>query len=129
MLYITNNKNGFEVINLTRGDDAVIEVPLKNLNDEDVTLGNEDYLIFDVRVLPKKDSKRIIHIESAPGSNRIIFTHDDTKNLKVGQYSAEIQMMFDGKRSTVWPKLTGDMRFNEDINRNNFILMPEVVYE
>ena len=131
MLYISEDKrNKTQTINLTRGDDAVLEVSLKNINSEDFTLGKSDYLIFDVRVLPRKESKLLLHIESTPGSNRIVFRHDDTASLKIGEYSAEVQMMTsDGKRNTVWPKPLGDYKINEKLNRSNFILMPEVVYE
>ena len=129
MLYISEDRQKYQIINLTRGDDAVLEVPLKNIKDEDFALSDTDYLIFSVRVLPRKSSKLVLQIESAPGSNRIVFRHEDTAGLKVGKYSAEVQMMSGGKRFTVWPKLTGNLKIDETLNRNNFILMPEVVYE
>ena len=130
MLTITEDKNGQQVVNLSRGDDAIIEVPLKDLNGDDFILGETEYLIFDVRVLPREDSELLIHIVSAPGSNRIVFDHNDTKDLEIGQYSAEIQLMTaDNKRSTIWPEPVGKQKINDKINRKNFVLMPEVVYE
>ena len=54
---------------------------LKKLNDEDVTLGNEDYLIFDVSVLPKKRFKtNNSHRVGTNGSQLYI---DDTTQVLV----------------------------------------------
>lgn len=129
MLYLEEARDGSIKINLTRGDDAVIEVPLQNIDEEEYVLGEDEYLIFDVRAVPREDSELLIHIVSIPGSSRIVFTHEDTVNLEPGQYSAEIQLMTsDGKRVTVWPKPTGKFKIKDTANRKNFILMPEVVY-
>ena len=129
MLFITENRDGTKVINLTRGDDAIVVFPLKNTDGEDYTLGETEELIFSVRVLPREDSAELIHIVSVPGSNRIVISHDDTKDLDVGQYSAEVQLMTsDGKRITVYPMPTGKFKIKDTANRKNFILMPEVVY-
>lgn len=129
MLFITEDKNGQQVINLSRGDDAALEVPLKDLNDEPFELGETESLIFDVRVLPREDSELLIHIVSVPGTTRIVFAHDDTKDLEVGPYSAEIQLMTaEKKRITIWPEPIGKQKIRDKINRKNFILMPEVVY-
>lgn len=129
MLYLEEARDGSIKINLTRGDDAVIEVPLQNIDEEEYVLGEDEYLIFDVRAVPREDSELLIHITSIPGSSRIVFTHKDTVNLEPGQYSAEIQLMTsDGKRVTVWPKPTGKFKIKDTANRKNFILMPEVVY-
>lgn len=129
MLYLEETRDGSIKINLTRGDDAVIEVPLQNIDEEEYVLGEDEYLIFDVRAVPREDSELLVHITSNPGSNRIVFTHEDTVNLEPGQYSSEIQMMTsDGKRVTVWPKPIGKYKTKDTANRKNFILMPEVVY-
>ena len=130
MLYITENRDGSRIINLTRGDDAVIEVPLYNDDKEEYVLGETEFLIFSVRVLPREDSDLLVNIVSVPGSNRIVIGHHDTKDLDVGVYSAEIQLMTsDEKRITVWPKPVGKFKIKDTANRKNFILMPEVVYE
>ena len=42
MLYISENKDGSQVINLTRGDDAVLEVPMENLVGEQYEIGEEE---------------------------------------------------------------------------------------
>ena len=130
MLYITENRDGSRIINLTRGDDAVIEVPLYNDDKEEYVLGETEFLIFSVRVLPREDSDLLVNITSVPGSNRIVIGHHDTKDLDVGVYSAEVQLMTsDNKRITVWPKPVGKFKIKDTANRKNFILMPEVVYE
>ena len=129
MLYITEERDGARTINLTRGDDAVIEVPLSNIDGEEYVLGETEFLIFSVRVLPREDSELLVNIVSVPGSNRIVIGHHDTKDLEVGAYSAEIQLMTsDSKRVTVWPKPVGKFKMKDTANRKNFILMPEVVY-
>ena len=130
MLYINETKDGFEAINLTRGDDAVIEVPMENSDGEPYTMGETEYLIFAVRKLPNKNSELLFQIESSQGDNKIVFSHDDTKDLEVGEYSAEIQLMAaGGQRITIWPTPIGRYATNESLNRKNFVLMTEVVYE
>lgn len=129
MLFISEDKDGNEVINLTRGDDACLEIPMENADGESYTMGETEYLTFGVRRVPRLDSELLIDIESAPGSNRIIFSHADTADLDVGEYSAEVQLMTaEGKRITVWPLPQGRQRIKENVNRKNFCLMPEVVY-
>ena len=130
MLFITENREGSEVINLTRGDDAVIEFPMENEYEEEYELGETEYLVFSVRVLPREDSELLLSIESVPGSSRIVFSHEDTASLEVGQYSAEVQMITsDNKRITIWPRPYGKFKIKDTANRKNFILMPEVVYK
>lgn len=129
MIYISNDSSSNEVINLTRGDDASIEVSLTLDDGTEYDMDSNDYLIFGVREAPTDDSPVLISIESDRGSNTIVFEHDDTNEMDIGTYSAEIQLMTsDGKRYTVWPKLTGNMRTGKS-NRKNFVLMTEVVRE
>lgn len=126
MIYISQDSNG-DVINLTRGDDAVIEIALTTDDDEEYEMDSNDYLIFAVREVPSPDSPVLLSIESEHGVNRIVFTHDDTKDMNIGFYSAEVQLMSsDGMIYTVWPKLVGNMRTSKS-NRKNFVLMTEVV--
>ena len=129
MIYISNDSSSGEVINLTRGDDAVIEVPMTIDDKIDYDMDSNDYLIFGVREIPSPDSPLLLSIESEHGVNRIVFSHDDTKDMDIGFYSAEIQLMTSsGMIYTVWPKLTGNMRTSKS-NRKNFVLMTEVVRE
>ena len=128
MIYISNNTDGSSVINLTVGDDATLTVPLKTDDGKDYTMSGLEYLIFSVREKPTEDSDLILEIESDPGSNDIVISHDDTADIAPGYYSAEVQLMTeDEKRITVWPKLTGNGRTSLS-NRKNFCLMTEVVY-
>lgn len=126
MIYTIYVEN--DVINLTRGDDGELEIPLETDEGDEFELSEDEYLIFGVRELPIADSPVLLEIESEPGSNIIRFRHADTANLAVGFYSAEVQMMTsDGQRQTVWPTLTGAKR-TSTANRRNFCLMTEVVF-
>ena len=127
MIYITPVSEGSDIINLTVGDDATLTVPLKTDDGEDYDLTSGEYLIFSVREKASLESPLLLEIESELGSNDIVFTHDDTKDMEPGFYSAEVQFMAnDGKRITVWPMLTGNARTSA-ANRKNFCLMTEVV--
>lgn len=122
MIYVENN-----IINLNRGDDAVLTVPLHNTDGTEYVIGSNEYLIFALREKPTEESELLLEIMSERGDNSISFTHDDTKDLPVGFYSAEVQLMTsDEQRVTVWPKLTGSNRTSTS-NRKNFCLMTEVV--
>lgn len=128
MIYISQASDGGSVINLTVGDDATLNVPLKTDDGEDYEMTQNEYLIFSVREKASEDSPLLMEIESERGSNDIDISHDDTAELTPGFYSAEIQFMGDdGKRITVWPKLTGNSRTSAS-NRKNLCLMTEVVY-
>ena len=116
-----------DVIYLTKGDDAVLEVSsIATEGGEEYALQETDVLTLTVRALPSADSPALIQIDALPGSNRIVFNHDDTAELDVGRYSADVQLTTaDGKRYTVWPAITGSGRYVEK-NLNNFVIMPEV---
>ena len=129
MIYISTSADKSEVINLTRGDDAVITIPLETGDGENYEMDENDYLIFGLKETPTQESPILLNIESEKGSNKIVFSHEDTMDMEIGQYSAEIQLMTsDGKRYTVWPKLMGNSRTSKS-NRKNFVLMTEVVRE
>lgn len=128
MIYIDTKSGGGSVINLTIGDDATLEIPLKTEDGENYEMGENEYLIFSVREKPTEDSLLLIEKESDKGSNEIVLSHSDTSGMSTGFYSAEVQLMTeDGKRITVWPKLVGNER-TSSANRRNFCLMTEVVY-
>ena len=116
-----------DVINLNRGDDAVLTVPLTNYDGSEYVLSANEYMIFALRERPTEDSELLLELRSDAGENEIRFKHIDTKDMQVGFYSAEIQLMTsDNQRITVWPKLTGSSRTSTS-NRKNFCLMTEVV--
>ena len=124
MIYVEN-----DVINLTRGDDATLTVPMTTGAGETYEMAGDEYLIFGVRQAPTEDAEVVLEVNSPPGENAIHLSHGDTSQLPVGFYSAEIQLMTsDGKRVTVWPKLTGARRISRG-NRRNFCLMTEVIRE
>ena len=124
MIYIEDG-----VINLTRGDDATITVPIKRPDGTEYVLSENEYLIFALRERPESSSTLLLELQSVPGENTIDIKHSDTSDMKIGFYSAEIQLMANGgKIITVWPKLKGQSRTSKS-NRKNFCLMTEVVYE
>lgn len=116
-----------DVIYLTKGDDAVLEVSsIATDGGKEYALQETDVLTLTVRALPSEDSPALIQIDALPGSNRIVFRHEDTAELTVGRYSADVQLTTaDGKRYTVWPTITGSGRYVIK-NLKNFVIMPEV---
>lgn len=121
MLIIEN-----DVIYLTRGDDAVLNVSLTAGGDAYV-MQDGDVLHFTVRTLPSVESPVLLHVTGA--TPRILLQHGDTVQLDVGQYSADVQLVTgDGKRFTVWPALEGKAR-RRISNWKNMIIMPEVTTE
>lgn len=116
-----------DVIYLTKGDDAVLEVSSITAEDGSAyELQDTDVLTLTVRALPSDQSPVLIQIDSLPGSNRIVIGHEDTVELDVGRYSADVQLTTaEGRRHTVWPTLSGNLRY-EPRSFNNFVIMPEV---
>ena len=116
-----------DVIYLTKGDDAVLEVSgIATEGGEKYALQDTDVLTLMVRARPSADSPALIQIDALPGSNRIVFRHEDTAELTVGRYSADVQLTTaEGKRYTIWPTITGSGRYVVK-NLNNFVIMPEV---
>lgn len=116
-----------DVIYLTKGDDAVLEV--SNIDSQEggtYELQEGDVLTLTVRQLPSTLVPILIQISSEPGDKCIVINHDHTSELNVGLYSADIQLTtFDGLRYTIWPKLNRDLR-SVAKNFNNFVIMPEV---
>lgn len=116
-----------DVIYLTKGDDAALEISgitAQDGNQYEMQAG--DVLTLTVRVLPSADSPALIQIDSLPGSNRIVLRHEDTAELNVGRYSADVQLTTaEGRRFTVWPNIAGSGRYVVK-SFNNFVVMPEV---
>ena len=68
----------------------------------------------------------LIQIDALPGSNRIVFRSEDTAELDVGRYSADVQLTTaEGRRYTIWPTIAGSGRYVAK-SFKNFIIMPEV---
>ena len=116
-----------DVIYITKGDDAVLEITsIATEGGEEYALQETDVLTLTVRALPSSESPVLLQIDALPGSRRIVFGHDDTAELDVGRYSADVQLTTaEGKRYTVWPTITGSGRYVVK-NLNNFVIMPEV---
>ena len=116
-----------DVIYLTKGDDAVLEIESIAAQDgSEYALQDTDVLTLTVRALPSAQSPVLIQIDALPGSNRIVFSSDDTAELDVGRYSADVQLTTaEGRRYTIWPTIAGSGRYVAK-SFKNFIIMPEV---
>lgn len=116
-----------DVIYITKGDDAVLEITsIATEGGEEYALQETDVLTLTVRALPSAQSPALLQVDALPGSRRIVFGHDDTAELDVGRYSADVQLTTaEGKRYTVWPTIAGSGRYVVK-NLNNFVIMPEV---
>ena len=114
-------------IYLTKGDDAVLEVSSIAAQDgSQYEMQAGDVLTLTVRTLPSADSPALIQVDSLPGKNRIVLRHEDTAELNVGRYSADVQLTTaDGLRNTIWPQISGAGRYVVK-SYNNFVIMPEV---
>lgn len=115
------------VIYITKGDDAVLEVSSITAEDGSAySMQPGDVLTLTVRELPSESSPALLQVDSLPGESRIVIRHADTAELTVGRQSADVQLSTeDGKRYTIWPRLVGNLRY-ETKNFNNFVIMPEV---
>ena len=117
------------IIYLTRGDDAVLDVNMTNLDGETYEMKPEDKLTLTVREKPDESSMPLLMVESQGGTARLEIRSVDTAEIDPGQYSADIQLTTqDGKRYTVWPELEGSARY-KTANFKNFVVMPEVTME
>ena len=116
-----------DVIYITKGDDAVMEVSsIATEGGGEYALQETDVLTLTVRALPSADIPVLIQIDALPGSNRIVFRSEDTAELDVGRYSADVQLTTaDGRRYTIWPTIAGSGRYVAK-SFKNFIIMPEV---
>ena len=117
MVYVGEDRRS-----LTRGDDAALNVALKDASRRAYTLPARATLTLTVRRTPA-DADVVLEVTS--GSTRLLISHDDTATAQVGAYSADIQLLSGGQRLTIWPALDGRSRSTE-ANFKNFILMPEV---
>ena len=117
------------VVYITKGDDAVLEMQPVIETGAAYEMQPGDVLTLTVREQPVAESEVLMQIHSAPGSQRIVIQHDDTANVAVGRYSADIQLTTeDGKRYTLWPELEGSAQYSVK-NFRNFCVMPEVTSE
>lgn len=118
MLLIEDN-----VVYLTRGDDAEIEVRITDGDGAEYTMREDDRMVLTVRELPEATSAVLLSVESE--SNRLALDHDATANMDVGRYSADIELRIGTVRKTIWPELDGRARYSIR-NYRNFVIMPEV---
>lgn len=112
-----------DIIYITRGDDAEFEVNVVDAEGELYTMVDGDELIFTVREIPDYESPVIFSVKSTSPS--ITLSHDDTENVDVGRYSADIELRTGGLRRTIWPMLSEGARYRVK-NFRNFVVMPGV---
>lgn len=113
-----------DVVYITRGDDAALDVSIRTENGGTYTMQEGDLLTMTVRKRPDDDDEVVFTTHSATG--RLLISHVDTASAEPGAYSADVQLtMASGHRRTVWPELTGKLR-RSTRNFENFIIMPEV---
>lgn len=109
MLVITN-----DTVHLTRGDNADIEVIIKDLNGNTYTLQEGDKLLFTLKRNCVTDT--IVIQKDITSDSVITLEHDDTKDLNYGKYVFDVQLtMDDGQVYTV-------------IEPHNFIIEKEVTF-
>lgn len=114
----------YEVIEMTRSDYAEFGCVIKDDDGQPYEMQDGDSITMTVRREPKMNSEILFSVTSE--TDTIIIQHDDTADLEVGEYSADVQLMLaDGRRFTFWPDLPDSMKKKER-NFKNFILMPEV---
>lgn len=112
-----------DIVYLTRGDDAEIEVNIRDGDGNDYEMQDGDTLTLTVRELPDLSSNVVFTVASS--TNRIPISHADTDNADVGRYSMDIELITSGLRRTIFPTLEKDVR-SRVRNFRNFIIMPEV---
>lgn len=115
-----------DVVYLTRGDDAVLEIVAYTDEEQSVPyeMQEGDSYTFTVRQIASKKSVVVFSVTTI--NNRIIISHNDTADVEVGKYSADIQLNKNsGERETIWPKFSYG-KHSKEYNFKNFCIMPEV---
>lgn len=115
-----------DVIYITRGDDAEINVTIRGDDGSVYNMQSGDQLILTVRALPTHDSDVLLSV--AANTNVLSLSHEATEALDAGKYSADVQLTTSvGKRRTIWPSVTDNMMRVVGVkNFCNFVILPEV---
>lgn len=122
MLYIDG-----DVISITKGDDAVLEITINRSDGTAYEMEPTDTLTLTVREKPCEACPVLLTSTSAPGSNRIILTGDGTGAICPGRYSYDVQLnRAEGSRFTVLPDDIEPELRGRAVNWGNFIVMGEV---
>ncbi len=118
MFYIEDDK-----VYLTKGDSAALTMTVYSGNTA-YTLQSGDLLTMSVRKQPTDQSPLLLSVTSTSG--RLVISHEDSKSIPAGKYSADVQLTTSGgERYTIWPELPVGKRHKAK-NYGNFIIMPEV---
>ena len=117
MFYVEEDR-----IYLTRGDDAALNVALRDASGSSYSMQAGDQLVLTVRRSPADEE---VVFSVASGSTRLLISHEDTADAVAGEYSADIQLTSGGQRMTVRPAREGRNRRGE-ANVKSFVIRPEV---
>lgn len=122
MLYIED-----DIISITKGDDAVLEIDIITSTDTAFEMDSTDTLTLTVRERPCCGCPVLLTSTSAPGSNRIVLSGDATAEICPGRYSYDVQLnRANGERYTVLPCNLDPMLQGRAANWKNFVVMGEV---
>lgn len=115
MLQIKNN-----VVYLTKGDTAYLEISLVNDAGEPYEMFEGDKLTLTVKPMASDTAQELFHVEST--STTLYIRPEDTSSISAGKYSFDVQLTrHDGGIFTVIGAEPG-----QGAKLDNFILMPEV---
>lgn len=119
-----------DMVSITQGDDAVLEIDIHTSAGEDYEMSADEMLTLTVRQLPTDGSDVLLSVDSVPGSNRIVLRGEDTKHVAPGWYSYDVQLLTpENRRYTVLPDDIDDKKRGKVKNWKNFCVMPEVTYK
>ena len=122
------------VITMNKGDDAFFDVEIyMSMSDADGKVTEKPYemqdgdtLTLTVRRRPDEDCP--VEFSVTSNTNRLEIVPEDTREMKIGKYSADIQLNYGGKKCTVFPLLHNLSKEQLSLSKNweNFILVGEV---
>ena len=123
------------VITMHKGDNAEFVVDLALLDETGADVGEAyemhegDVLTMTVRKRPSADFPIEFSVSST--NNVITIRPQDTANMAIGKYSADIQLSSGGKIMTVFPLLENltDKQRSSTTSWNNFVLAGEVTVD
>lgn len=117
MLSIEDN-----IFTLSRGDYASFSVTPRDENKVPYDMEAGDELVMTIREIASKDSPVLAQIRSR--TNVLTFVPEDTRDMNIGKYSADIQLMrCERTPITVYPPFEIGLK---EKNWKNFILAAEV---
>lgn len=139
MVVVTGDEKN-PVLHFNRGDDVLLEFPMKNKDGTPYIMQPQDYISFSIREFPSPEEAELL-ISADAYSNCIRLRHDYTDKLEVGEYSADCELhkydtsgIYDPDDpdrfyiiTTIWPPIEADYIKHGSIkNYKNCVVEPEV---